>query len=877
MAKWQRWLLKSISAIVVVVVLVLVASFVSARYYVEYWWFESLGYASYFLQRNLYQYAVLLSVSAAFFLIFFLNFWVASRYLGTTSQPSTGNASASKSYRELFRMFRTGSMWVYTPISVILAIAVALPIYDRWEAFLLYLFAPATGAADPVFNKDISYYLFSYPIYSLIQRHLLIAFGLLFVSVLGLYMVERTMLARQEARLPRGARLHLSSLILVIFLIEIWDIVLQRYTLLYTADHMPLFHGPGFIEMKLILPLIWVVLLALGGTAISLIYLVNTRKGVKVFGAFLVAFVLATLVRYSGFLPYTLQKYYVKPNEISLERPFIENNIKSTLNAYRLGEVEVRNFNPERIPSDVNGSNVQSILRNTPVWDGELLDDVYKQLQELRSYYDFPVVDVDRYTVNGVYQQVFLSAREMSKSQIPEGARNWVNEHLTYTHGYGAVMTPAGQGGDEPIVWFLSGIPPESEYGFKIEQPGIYFGQIANSYVIAPNDAGEIDYPSGETNVMTSYKGKGGVPIHSPFKRLLFSAYFKDKNLIFTGKTNPQSRIIFRQNITERIRTIAPYLTLDRDPYLVTASGKLYWIQDALTSSDRYPLSTPFRTESGEINYIRNSVKIVVDAYDGTVDFYIFDPGDPIIRAYSRIYPGLFKDGARMPEQLRAHVRYPQDLFQIQMAIYSKYHQTDPEVYYQHEDVWQFAKTYQGKEPVEIKPYYLTLDLVQPGRFDFLLLLPMSPSGRDNLRALTLVSCDPPHYGKIIVYNFPKGELVFGPSQIYALTNQDTKVSEQFTLWDQVGSEVARGKMIILPIGKVILYIQPVYLKSATRLKIPELKRLIVSQGQIVVMEASLEEAYSKLQQRIKTEVERTDKRFAPLLPSSGSGGKQQQ
>lgn len=875
MAKWQRWLLSLISIIVVAGGLVLVASFALARYYVEYWWFDSLGYANYFLQRSLYQYGVLLSVSVAFFLIFFLNFWVASRYLGTTAQSNGGNTSALKSYRELFRMFRTGSMWVYTPISIILAIVVALPIYDRWEDFLLYVFAPATGTADPVFNKDISYYLFSYPIYALIQRHLLIAFSVLFVSILVLYLLERRILARRAVRLPRGAKVHLSILILLIFLIEIWDVILQRYSLLFSADHMPLFYGPGYIEMKIILPLIWIVLLTLGGTALSLIYLVNTRKGAKVFGYFTIAFILATMVRYSGFLPFTVQKYIVKPNEISRERPFIENNIRSTLNAYRLNEVEVRNFNPERVPADVSGAGVQTILRNTPVWDGELLDDVYKQLQELRTYYDFPAVDVDRYTVNGLYQQVFLSGREMSKTQIPEGARNWVNEHLTYTHGYGAVMTPAGQGGDEPMVWFLSGIPPESEYGFKIEQPGIYFGQISNSYVIAPNDAGEIDYPSGETNVMTSYKGKGGVPIHSLFKRLLFSAYFKDRNLFFTGKTNPQSRIIFRQNISERIRTITPYLMMDRDPYLVIASGKLYWIQDALTSSANYPLSTPYRTGTGEFNYIRNSVKIVVDAYDGTVDYYVFDPKDPIIRAYSRIYPGLFKDAGQMPESLKAHVRYPQDLFEIQMSIYTKYHQTDPEVYYQHEDVWEFAKTYKGREPIVIKPYYLTLDLVQPGKFDFLLLLPMSPSGRDNLRALTLVSCDQPNYGKIIVYNFPKGELVFGPSQIYALTNQDTKVSEQFTLWDQVGSEVARGKMIILPIGKVILYIQPVYLRSATRLKIPELKRLIVSQGQIVVMEASLEEAYTKLHEKIKAEVERTDKRFAPLLPSSGGGGKQ--
>jgi hypothetical protein len=326
--------------------------------------------------------------------------------------------------------------------------------------------------------------------------------------------------------------------------------------------------------------------------------------------------------------------------------------------------------------------------------------------------------------------------------------------------------------------------------------------------------------------------------------------------------------MIFRHNLSEAIRTLTPYLIFDHDPYVVVTQKKLYWIQDAYTASDKYPLSMPFTEQTQGGNYIRNSVKIVMDAYDGDIDFYLFDEQDPIIGAYSRIYPGLFKDAEQMPEELKAHVRYPRAIFETQMAIYAKYHQTDPDVFYQQEDVWEFAKTFKGKESSEIKPYYLTLDLIEPGRFDFLQLLPMSPIGRDNLRSLALAGCDRPHYGKIFVYNFPKGELVFGPSQIHALINQDTRISEQFTLWDQVGSEVDRGKMIILPVGKVLLYIQPVYLKSSTQLKIPELKRLIVSHGQIVIMARSLEEAYAQLQQRVKAEVERVDKRFAPLMQS---------
>jgi len=866
MIHWKRWLAATVVSITALAGIVIALSFFFSHFLIDIWWFDSVGYEAYFWQRALYRYAVLGSVSIFFFLIFFLNFWVASRFLGAALPAKTSTAASLKSYRLLLRGFRTGSMWVYTPLSIILSVVIALPLYEQWEAFLLYLFSPRAKVADPVYGKDIGYYLFAYPIYTLIQHRLLIAFCVLLAAITLLYLVERRILARQEKRLPAWARAHISILAFLVFLIEIWDFVLQRYGLLYSRGHLPLFFGPGYVEMNITWVLIWVCLILLAGAAISLIYLINTHKGIRIFAGFAVVFALALGARYSDFLLQTVEKYTVKPNESSKERPYIQNNITSTLSAYRLDDVEIRDFNPERMLTDISIPDVQSILRNTPVWDGELLDDVYKQLQNLRTYYDFPGVDVDRYTVNGLYQQVFLSARELNRDQIPEGARNWINEHLSYTHGFGAVMTPASQAGDEPMVWFLRGIPPESAYGFKIEQPGIYYGQIANDYVIAPNGSGEIDYPKGSSNVVTSYSGKGGVALHSLLKRFVFAVYFKDRNILFTSKLLPESKIIFRHKLTERIRTLTPYLILDRDPYLVVTQKKLFWIQDAYTVSDKYPMSVPLAKQTGEVSYIRNSVKITMDAYDGNVDFYLFDAQDPIIAAYSRIYPGLFKDASQMPDELKQHVRYPKEIFETQMAIYAKYHQTDPEVFYQQEDIWEFAKTYKGRESSEISPYYLTLDLIDPGRFDFLLLLPMSPSGRDNLRSLTLAGCDPPYYGKIVVYNFPKGELVFGPSQIYALINQDTTISQQFSLWDQAGSEVDRGKMIILPVRKVILYIQPVYLKSATRLKIPELKRLIVSQGQIVIMETSLEEAYAQLQKRIKAEAERIDKRFAPLM-----------
>ncbi len=871
MFNWKRWLILSGLSIVAFFVLITIASLISANYLVDIWWFDSLGYEFYYWQRLLYRYVIFASVTLLFFLIFFFNFWAASRFLGTTSTPpAKADASARKAYKDILRMFRTGSMWAYTPLSLIISVVIALPLFREWERFLLYVFGSHTGVSDPAYGKDISYFLFSFPIYTLLQRRLLIAFSILLLGLLFLYWLERRLLLQQDQTPPRGARWHLNILVLLVFSIEIWNFVLQRYDLLFNTEHEPLFFGPGYVEMNVILPLIWIVIGLLTATALSLVYFINTRKGLKIFAAATALLLLALGARYSPFLPDLVFKYWVRPNAISKERPYIENSIKSTLTAYNLNHVEIRDFEPERIPSDIEEPKIQEVMRNIPVWDGELLNGVYEQLQELRTYYDFATVDVMHYNVNGRNQQVFLAARELNLEELAEGARSWINDHMVYTHGYGAVMTPAGQGGDEPMTWFLRGIPLESEFGFTVEQPAIYYGILDRySYVIAPNDIGEFAYPKGSSNMTMNYDGIGGVPISSFFKKLMFAYYLGDRNIFFTAKTNEKSKIHFRRNIRERIKILAPYLRMDQDPYLVVTPKRLFWFQDAYTTSDGYPYAERRLTNDGEqINYIRNSVKIAVDAYNGTTDFYISDPSDPIILAYSRMYPGLFKSMEQMPPELLSQVRYPQDYFNIQMSIYAKYHQTDPEVFYQQEDEWEFAEatlTLKDSGPGSLKSYYLTLDLIEPGRFDFLLLAPMTPKGRANLRALTMVGSDRGSYGKLIIYSFPKGELVYGPSQIYALINQDTQVAQQLTLWDQAGSQVERGKMIILPIGRVVIYIQPVYLKSATTLKIPELKRLIMTQGQMVVMEPTLEDAYDKLSQRLKAESQRLDKRFAPL------------
>ena len=833
---------------------------------VDMWWFRSLGLEGYFWQKLTYRYVVFASFTCLFFLVFFLNFWVASRYLGMTlPSQAKGEEVARKRYRDLAYRFRTGSMRVYAPFSLILGLLVAYPLFQEWEAALLYLFAPAAGLTDPMFGIDVSYYLSSLPIYLLLWRELAIAFGLLFLGLALLYWLERRVLMKEEQRLHRGAKLHLAFIILALAALGAWGFLLERHNLVYTQVHQNLFYGPGFVQMWVIIPLLWFCLGLAAATGLALARYVYNRQGLKPLILLAVLLALALGGRYAAFLPDMVQKYLVSPYEITREKPAMERNIRATLEAYDLTRVETREYQVAEGPWQVKEPQVRAVLRrNIPVWDKEVLLEVYEQLQELRTYYDFTQVDVDRYTVNGVYQQVFLAPRELNLRELPPGTQNWVNERLKYTHGYGVVMTPAAQGGEEPMTWFIEGIPPRSDYGFKIEQPAIYFGLADYAPVIVPNDSRELGHPTEEGHTLTDYAGKDGVRINSFFRKLIFSMYFKEKDIFFTTKTNAHSRMLFRRNIVQRITHITPFFQLDGDPYMVVTPQGLYWVQDAYTASSRYPCATPYE---GRFNYLSKSVKIVVDAYNGTVSYYLADGRDPMVQAYRRIYPGLLRDLAELPAELKPHLRYPKDLFEVQMAMYARYHQTDPEIYYKQEDLWDFPDIQRNAKTIKMKPYYLTLNLLDQEKFEFIQLAPMTPKARANLRALCVVGCDPPNYGKIVVYTFPKGALVEGPSQVDALIDQDTTISEQFTLWNMMGSQVERGRMLMLPVGGAIVYLQPVYLKAAGKLKIPQLKRLILCKGEMVVMQPSLEEGFLKLNERIQRRLDRMKGRMEPMAP----------
>ena len=852
----KRWLHRVLVAAVILILLLAaaaVASVFGIGYLIEIWWFDALGYNFYFWQRVLYRYAVFSFAAVLFFSIFFLNFWMATRF--RKIKDIKGLDSQKNNARGLVRGIQAGSAWFYGPVSLALGIGLALPIFQQWEGFLFYLFGRDMGTVDPFLKKDVAFYLFAYPIYSLVQQRLILAVLLLGIVLAIFYTAKNHLLQRKWFQYGRGARWHMSLVAAGLCALGIWGFMLQRYDLLYDASHQGLFDGPGYVQMNVVLPLIWLCMGALAAVALALVVAIQWGKGFKTCLTLVLVFALSLALREFDFLPRMVQTYVVKPNEIEKESPYIAKHIQATLDAYQLNDIDVRAFDYGPFPQEQKDRQVDDVLRNVPVWDEETLATVFQQLQELRTYYMFPLVSVGRYFIGNRQQQVFLSPREIEFANLPGGARNWINEHLTYTHGFGAVMTPASQVSGRTITWYLHNIPPESRFGLTIEQPRIYYGLGTYNYSIVPNRTGEMDYPKGNRNVSYHYSGKGGLPISSLFRKFLFAYHLGNKDLFFTTKITERSKLLIRRNIIERIEFLVPFLKLDATPYVAVTPKGIYWIVDAYTTSSHYPAAASSGQEGEAFNYIRNSVKIVVDAYHGSVDLYIFDEKDPIVQAYDRIYPGLFQTQADMPAALKAHVRYPTDFFDIQMRVYAKYHQKDPQVFYQQEDLWTFAGASGENSAVPKKPYYVSLDLFESNQVDFMLIMPMLPKNRDNLRAVAVAGCDPGNYGELVVYNFPKGELVYGPAQIDAMVNQDPDIAEQFTLWDQAGSEILRGKMIILPVGSSILFIQPVYLKATSRVKIPELQRIIMSVEETVVMAPTVHAAYAELKRRMSRDV----------------------
>lgn len=721
----------------------------------------------------------------------------------------------------------------------------ALGVSSQWDTFLRFRYGGRFNLLDPLFHKNVGFYVFRLPFYELLQGSLSYLTAIVLALVVIAY-VSFGLLGLNPGRkfIARGnVAQHLTVLVFVLVANWGWGFYLGRYDLVYSA--LGVVYGAGYTAAHITRTVLWIMVVASAiGCALLVLNFFRPRFKALVVGvaAYAALYIIGMVA-----LPQLFQKFVVQPSELSMETPYLKNYIQFTRKAYGLDAIQETSYPalPD-LTSDVIARN-QDTIQNIRLWDPRPLLQTYQQTQAIRLYYQFYNVDVDRYHLPDGYHQVMLSARELSP-KLPEQAQTWVNQYLQFTHGYGLVMSFVTQtvGGGFP-KYLLQNIPPESDYGLKITQPGIYFGEAMPGYRIVATGIKEFDYPKGNQNVYTSYAGTGGIPLDSIWKRLLFAWTQEDVNILFTSYLRPVSRIQIWRTVQERVSKIAPFLSLDRDPYAVLSDGKLYWVQDAYTTSDKFPYSSPYSTDSTtELNYIRNSVKVVVDMYNGTVSFYVMDPNDPVLAAYRRAFPGVFQDLSKLSPDLKAHLRYPEDMFAIQTHEYKTFHMTDPQVFYNREDLWDSPKEEYDGNVLAMDPYYILMKLPGSDKLEYLLMTPFTPQNRDNMIAWVGARCDFPEYGKMIFYELPKEKLIYGPNQIEAMIDQNTTISQQLTLWNQKGSQVIRGKLVVIPIENSFLYVVPLYLK-AQGTNFPQLKRVIAITADKVAMEPTLDGALADL------------------------------
>ncbi|QEL24254.1 UPF0182 family protein [Bosea sp. F3-2] len=816
---------------------------------VDWLWFSSIGYLQVFWTTIGAEAVVFLAVWTATAVILWLNGWLAVRFARRQPIQSvagfTAQASGSMPPPDLLALVRDRLRWSWVIAAGVglLALLVAAAEVGNWGIFLRFHYQVPYGVDDPLYGKDIGFYLFSLPAYILIKNWMLLTLVLSALFAATIYWVHGDIEYEVQRRsMSPTVIAHGSALLGLLFAVKAWSYGLDRYLLLYGDNGVVV--GASYTDVHLGLPGLWLLI----GFSIVAAFVAWANLWVRTYRLPAAAFLLVVLGSFvlSGAAPVLFQRFFVRPSELQLEKPYIERNIALTRQAYNLDQIAAKPFAAEqKLSRDTLEAN-KATIDNIRLWDWLPLSDTYAQLQEIRTYYKFHDLDVDRYWLDGSYQSVMLSARELRPSLLPPNAQTWVNRHVLFTHGNGAVMSPVTRKSTEGLpLLYLRDIPPVADGGPEIHEPRIYYGEGSDSYVIVKGSTPEFDYPKGKDNVYAAYDGTGGIPIGAMASRMLFAYYFNDPNLLLSSYITADSRIMIRRNIQERVRTIAPFLRLDHDPYLVISNGRMFWMQDAYTTSSYFPYAQP--AQDIDLNYIRNSVKVVVDAYNGTVDFYLMDPGDPIAATYQRIFPSLFKPFAAMPSDLQKHIRYPEELFLIQARLYQTYHMEAADVFYNREDLWQFPRQPGGGGTAMMAPYYIIMRLPGESQAEFFLMLPMVPSRRDNMIAWLAARCDGPDYGKLIVYEFPKEKLVYGPFQIEARINQSTEISQQITLWNQMGSRVIRGaNLLVIPIENSILYVSPLYLR-AEQGHLPELKRVIAAYGEHVVMKETLAEALSAL------------------------------
>lgn len=845
-------LIKRLAILLAIVVLGLIVLARAGDALVDWLWFSSLGYVGVFwtiFTTSVVLFFAVLAVSTG---VFWLSGWLALRFArgrATAARPTPGPAPGPGPAIPRLDHSLTPVPWRFlvAGMAVALGLLTATIELANWDVALRFLYQVPYGVSDPVFGKDIGFYLFSLPAYVALTNGLLLLLVFSAAIAAVVYWAQGD-IEFEPPRLSPAAVAHASALLGLFFIVKAGSYALDRFQLLYGDNGVVV--GAGYTDVHVRLPVLWLLIaLAVVAAVISSVNL--GRRTWRLPAVALVLLFGASFVFY-GLVPAFFQRLYVKPSELELETPYIERNIALTRQAYNLQRIAVKPFPVEEGLSFASLEANRPTIDNIRLWDWRPLKDTYAQLQEIRTYYKFLDLDIDRYWLSDSYQQVMLSARELEPSLLPANAQTWVNLHVLFTHGNGVVMSPVTRKNPEGLpAFYLKDIPPVAAGGPAIREPRLYFGQGRERYAIVKGSTPEFDHPRGKDNVYASYDGADGVPIGDPSWRSLFSWYYADPSILFSSYITGESRILLHRNIQDRIQTIAPTLRLDRDPYIVVSDGRLFWMQDAYTTSKWFPYAQP--QASGGLNYIRNSVKVVIDAYNGSVDFYVSEPTDPLIRTYQRIFPGLFKPLAAMPADLQRHIRYPEDLFLVQAQLYRAYHMESAEVFYNREDLWQFPRQLDGidesmasRDGTRMAPYYMIMRLPDEARAEYVLLLPMVPSQRENMIAWMAARCDPPDYGKIVVYEFPKDKLVYGPFQIEARILQNTEISQQISLWNQMGSRVIRGHLVVVPIENSILYVSPLYLRAATG-QLPELKRVIAAHGDRVVMEETLGAALAAL------------------------------
>ena len=732
---------------------------------------------------------------------------------------------------------------IITGVAGLVALFMALFASGQWLTFLQYQHATTFGTVDPLLGRDIGFYVFELPFLDFLRYMLLAITVLSLIGCSAIYLIAGALGYQPEAGLQinRRTRQHLGLLIAALFLIMAWGASLDMPRLLLTPSGV--IQGASYVDVEVTLPMLKLLMLVLLlGSGLAAYHAFSTKHWPIPLA---VALYLIVSVGGTGYAA-IIQRVVVAPNEQEKEAPFIAYNIESTRKAFALDNVEERALSGDATLTLADIHANSETINNVRLWDHQPLLDTFGQIQEIRTYYDFASVDNDRYVIDGQYRQIMLSGRELNSESLPN--RTWPNERLTFTHGYGVALGPVNEVTPEGLpVLFIKDLPPVSSVDLTVDQPSLYFSDLSSDYVLVGTNTREFHYPKGDDNVFSQYEGAGGVPLGGLVRKMLFALYFRDFNILISEQLTPESRVLFHRNITDRVNTIAPFLVYDGDPYLVISEGRLYWMRDAYTVSKRYPYSTRV---VNEVNYIRNSVKIVIDAYHGTTTYYLADPNDPIALTLQRVFPDLFTPLDEMSADLRSHIRYPEDIFRLQTEVFSTYHMTNPAIFYNKEDQWEVPAIDAEGRDTQMEPYYTIMKLPGEDEAEFIQMLPFTPRLKDNLAAWMVARSDGQHYGKLIAFAFPKQTVIFGPRQIVARINQDETISPQITLWNQQGSQVLQGTLLVIPIEESLLYIRPLYLRAAGG-RIPELKRVIVAYQNQIVMEETLSLALERLFGRV--------------------------